>query len=101
MTRSIRLSQLMIRFGLAVFFFWVGVDKFFDPAGIQLVYFAGVFEVLVGLSFVTGVFLRVFALVGILLLAVNAVSSGLSINTARDVGLAGGLLALTLWPERM
>jgi len=90
----------MIRLGLAIFFFWVGADKFFQPAGAQLAYLVGVFEVLVGLSFVTGVFMRVFALVGIVLLAVNAVSSGSTEYLSRDFGLIGGLIALTIWTER-
>ena len=101
MTLSIRVSQWALRSGLAAGFFWLGVSIFINGSTTQLNYLIGVFEVLVGLSFVTGVFMRIFALLASIFLVVSGVSLGLSELIVRDVGLIGGLLALALWPERI
>ena len=81
-------SLWVLRLGLATVFFWFGIDKFLHGSS----WLIGVFEVLIGLSLVTGIFMSVFAVVGIVLLALQF--------TVRDAGLIGGLLALILWQER-
>lgn len=122
MTRSVRYSQLALRIGLAAVFLWFGIDKFLHPlywvhawvppwvvpmvikvglTTVQFVYLLGVFEVLVGLSFLTGVFIRMFAFLALLFLVLIAVTTGLTEITVRDVGLIGGLVSLAIWPERM
>lgn len=121
MTFSVKYSQLVLRIGLAVVFFWFGGDKFFHPdywlsawipswtlalaakLGIganQFVYLNGVFEVLIGLSLLSGVFMRFFAALGMAFLIGIFIFIGVSEITVRDAGLLGGLLALFLWPER-
>ena len=66
----------------------------------QFVYLNGVFEILIGLSLLSGVFLRLFTALGIVFLIGIFVFIGVSEITVRDFGLMGGLLALFLWPER-
>lgn len=72
----------------------------FGVGGVQFVYLNGVFEVLVGLSLVTGVFARVFCLLGALFLLLVIVFMGINEVSIRDIGLMGGLLAVCFWPER-
>ncbi len=121
MSRSTRLSYLFLRLGLAAVFFWFGGDKFFHPTywlnawipdwvvalggyigidSIPLVYLNGVFDVLIGLSLVTGVFIRFFSFLGAVILLGIFVFIGPSEITIRDIGLIGGLVAIFLWPER-
>lgn len=104
---STKYSYLVLRCGLAIVFFWFGLDAFFHPASwlhvwlsnLQSAYIIGIFEVLIGLSLITGVFMRLFALVGIALLIAAGASAGLNEVTVRNAGLVGGLLAIVLWPE--
>jgi len=117
---SAKYSYLAIRIGLAVVFFWFGIDKFFHPlywlnawvppwivplaakfgvTAAQIIYINGVFEVLIGLSLVTGVFMRFFALVGIVFLVAIALTARVAEITIRDIGLVGSLFAIVLWPE--
>lgn len=121
MIYSTRYASLALRLGLAAVFFWFGVDKFFHPAywlnawvppwavellgkfgvtGTQFIYLNGVFETLIGLSLLTGVFTRFFSLLGILFLTSVLFMVGLSEITIRDLGLIGGLASVFLWPER-
>lgn len=118
---SIKYSKLAIRLGLAFVFFWFGIDKFFHPSywinawipewtlalvahlgigAMQFTYLNGVFEVLIGLSLVSGVFLRIFSLLGVLFLLAVMIFVGFSEITVRDIGLLGGLISLLVWPER-
>ena len=117
---STKYSGWVLRIGLAVVFFWFGIDKFFHPdywlnawvpqwvvpfaarfgvTAVQLIYINGIFEVLIGLSLLTGVFMRFFSLLGVLFLLAIMVFIGLNEITVRDVGLMGGLLAIVVWPE--
>ena len=121
MIYATKYSYLALRIGLAIVFFWFGIDKFFHPtywqnawvpvwvitflakfgvSAIQFIFLNGVFEVLVGLSLVTGVFSKIFSLLGMLFLISIFVFVGISEITVRDFGLLGGLLAVFLWPER-
>ncbi|HUO75918.1 MAG TPA: DoxX family protein [Candidatus Paceibacterota bacterium] len=118
---SVRYSQFVIRIGLAAVFVWFGVDKFIHPqywldarvpqavqtfaASIRiqprdLINLIGLFEVLVALSLVTGYFMRYFAVVACAFLLANFVFNGIHLETVRDLGLIGGLVALVIWPER-
>lgn len=121
MLTSLRYSQLMIRIGLAVVFFWFGIDKFIRPeywvtawvpgniisllgqvglSGKDFIYLNAIFEILVGTSLISGMFMRLFSLLGAVFLVAVAVIHGLDVVIVRDVGLVGGLLALVFWPKR-
>lgn len=114
-------SNLAIRIGLAVVFLWFGVGKFINPgywlnawvphtvmallpkfrlSGMDFVYLNGIFEVLIGLSLISGLGLRFFAFLGIIFLFLVLLFNGVSEVTIRDVGLMGGLLSLLFWPVR-
>ncbi len=118
---STKYSYLVLRIGLAAVFFWFGIDKFFHPvywlnawvpaglvgflikfgvSGVQFVYLQGVFEVLIGLSLVTKVFIKFFSLVGVIFLIVVIAVIGFDEIAVRDIGLIGALLSVFLWPER-
>lgn len=118
---SVRYSQLAVRIGLAAVFLWFGVDKFIHPqywldawvpqsvqmfaegmhvAPRDLINLIGIFEVLVSLSLVTGFFVRYFAFAACAFLLTNFGFNGIHIETVRDLGLFGGLVALVIWPER-
>jgi len=121
MIQSLKLAQLMIRLGLALVFFWFGIDKFIHPSywmnawlpnaiasgveGIGLtaqnfVYLVAIIEVLVGTSLVSTLLMRWFAVVGIVLLAMVMPFQGFSPIFIRDLGLISALLAIIFWPER-
>lgn len=120
MFSSSRFSYLVLRLGLAAVFLWFGIDKMFHPAywlnawmpkqvieilsgfnvsGIQFIYFNGIFEILVGLSLVTGVFTKFFSVLAVFFLAGVLFFVGISEITIRDFGLIGGFLAIILWPN--
>lgn len=120
MFTSSRHSYLALRLGLAVVFLWFGVDKILQPAfwlnawvpqgvqafftkfnlnGLQFIYLNGIFEILVGLSLVTGVFARFFSILAIIFLLSSMFFVGISEVTVRDFGLLGGFLAIVLWPN--
>lgn len=117
-----RYAQLAIRLGLALVFLVFGLDKFRSEEA-QLASWAdwvprwfatliggqvkafisvlGVFEVLVGLSFLTGYLLSWAALLSSLFLLATVLlsTSGIFVGsldqfTIRDIGLLGGTLAL-------
>jgi len=67
---------------------------------IQFTYLNGIFEVVVGLSLLTGVFSRMFAFLATLFLCTVILFIGFNEVIVRDVGLIGGLMAIALWPER-
>jgi len=121
MVNSTRYSFLALRIGLAIVFLWFGIDKFFHPdywlgtwmpewilnvvgvVGIsasQLIYVVGIFEILIALSMVTSVFMRIFSLLGMIILLIVFVSSGFENVLVRDLGLVCALLAVVLWPEK-
>ena len=120
MFSSSRYSYLALRLGLAAVFLWFGIDKMFQPAywlnawvpqgiqsliegfsltGLQFIYLNGIFEILVGLSMVTGVFMKFFSASAIIFLIGVLVFVGISEVTVRDFGLIGGFVAVVLWPN--
>ena len=121
MFRSYHVAHLTLRIALAVVFLWFGADKFIDPeywlnawvpqgvvdavarigmSGRDLVFLNGLFEILVAVSLVSGYFIRIFASAAILFLIIVTSMHGFNEVLVRDIGLAGGLLALAVWPER-
>lgn len=121
MLKSLKLSHFLIRIGLAAVFLWFGIDKFFHPIywinawipkwliqnaiyfkinETSLVYLFGVFEILVGVSLVSGVFMRFFSFLAILFLVTISIIYGFNEVIIRDLGLIGGFLSLLFWPSK-
>src|SRR3989344_7789324 len=120
MWQSLRISHLVLRLGLAIVFLYFGIDKFFHPTywlnawfppflislstSIHLsvnyfVYSMGFFELLVGISLISNMFVDFFTLLATISLDGILLFHGINENLIRDVGLIGGLLALTFWPK--
>lgn len=119
---SLHAPHIALRVGLAAVFMWFGVDKFISPDAwlfwvpdsvqslVQaigmtprdFIFLNGIFEVLVAVSLLSGYFIRIFAsLAALFVIVVVAVHiTGPTETIVRDVGLAGALIALALWPER-
>ena len=121
MFQSLKYSNLVIRISLAIVFFWFGVDKFFHPdywvnawvpqsvslfaanfkiRPIDIIYVSGVFEILVGTSLVTNIFVQFFSSLAILFLAGIMFFLGFSEILVRDIGLMGAFLSLVFWPRQ-
>src|SRR3989344_3495687 len=115
MIQSLKYSNLALRLSLAIVFFWFGIDKFFHPdywinawiprsvalfaenfrlKPIDIVYVVAVFEVLVGISLVTNIFIVVFSILGLLFMGSIMLFNGFSEILVRDIGLMGMLLSL-------
>jgi uncharacterized membrane protein YphA (DoxX/SURF4 family) len=83
-----RLSQMILRIGLALVFLWSGIDMVIEPrhwiaSGMPFTLFSvnaivliGLFKVLVAISLVTGFFIGLFASVASLFLAAVFIMSG-------------------------
>lgn len=105
---------------MAAVFLWFGVDKIFHPAywlnawlpqsvvtfvahfglsGIQLIYINAVFEILVGLSLITGIFTKVFSFLAIVFLIIVLATNRVTEVTVRDLAIIGGFVAVLLWPD--
>ncbi|MFN3477509.1 MAG: DoxX family membrane protein [Candidatus Methylomirabilales bacterium] len=118
-------AQLVLRIGLALVFLIFGADKWrgeevwiapwtdWVPAWFAkllpvspraFMYPLGAFEILVGLSFLTGYLLPWTALLASLFLLLVVVFGGFDQFTIRDIGLLGGTTSLFLagwrWKER-
>src|SRR5438132_5631480 len=121
MWQSVKLSHTILRISLAAVFFWFGLDKFFHPeywlnawipnfiinavswthlSSSVVVYFFGVFELLVAISLITNMFINAFSLLAAIFLILITIINGLNEVLVRDVGLIGGLLALACWPNK-
>ena len=121
MFQSLRYSNLFLRLGLAAVFIWFGVDKFLNPqywlsawipqsalsvasrvgvSGMDVVYASGVFELLVGASVLSNIFIKIFSVLALIFLVAVLLTFGISEVIIRDVGLMGGFLSLLFWPER-
>jgi uncharacterized membrane protein YphA (DoxX/SURF4 family) len=121
MLQSLKLSNLIIRVGLALVFLWFGIDKFFHPdywinawlpqiivdmvtrtgmSAKDFMYLIGIFELLVAISMLTNVFARHFAFLAVVFLLSLLAFHGLKEVIIRDVGLIGGFLAIIFWPTR-
>jgi len=120
MFQSLRYSNLFLRLGLAAVFIWFGVDKFLHPeywlsawipqsvllvasrvgiSGMDVVYASGVFELLVGASVLSNIFIKIFSVLALIFLVVVLFTFGINEVIIRDVGLMGGFLSLLFWPE--
>src|SRR3989338_6074562 len=124
MFSSLRYAHIFIRVGFAILFAWFGIHKLLIPeywtnnwmpdwlissvsnigiSGNQIVYLIGIFEILVALSLLTGVFLNTFAVLAILFLAGNIVAQWdfRSFNEIiiRDIVLIATLVGLLMWPN--
>jgi uncharacterized membrane protein YphA (DoxX/SURF4 family) len=120
MWQSLRISNLILRLSLAGVFLWFGIDKFFHPmdwinawvpssvvdvASIfhisdhAIVYGIGVVELLIGISMISNMFVDFFALIAVILLVITSLFHGSNEILVRDLGIAGGLLALVFWPH--
>ena len=121
---SLRFSNMLLKIGIAAVFIWFGIHKFINPeywvntwipqwlpgildnfglTPLNLVYINGIFQILVGLSFLTGVAIRLFALLASIFVVFTIFAFGLggfSEMVVRNIGLLGGLLAILFWPER-
>ncbi|MEK7151627.1 MAG: DoxX family membrane protein [Patescibacteria group bacterium] len=120
MFTSSKFSYLVLRLGLAVVFLWFGIDKIFHPVywlnawvpdsieslilrfniGLtEFVYLNGIFEMLVGLSLITGIFIRALSILAIIFLINVVIFVGISEVTIRDVAIIGGFISVVLWPN--
>ena len=118
---SLKYSNLFLRLGLAAVFIWFGVDKFLNPqywlsawipqsaisiaenlgiSGMDMVYISGVFELLVGASVLSNIFIKIFSVLALIFLVTVLFTFGISEVLVRDVGLIGGFLSLLFWPDR-
>ncbi len=121
MFQSHRYSHLVLRGGLAISFLWMGIQKFIVPhtwggAGLPLwvehgativgmsadnvFVLLGIVEVLIATSLAAGFFERWFAVIGVVLLLAALLAGGHPEAAAHEIGILGGLLALTVWPQR-
>jgi len=115
---------MLLKIGIAAVFMWFGIHKFISPeywvnawipvwlpgfleyfslTPINFIYISGIFQILVGLSFLTNVGTRIFALLAsvfLLLVIIIFGFNGFNEIIVRDIGLLGGLLAIMFWPER-
>ena len=105
---------LILRLGLGLTFVWVGIDMFrhpeawvgFVPTTIPLglsrqatLQLSALFDIAIGLLFLTNNFARITALVASLHLVGIIAIHGLDAVIVRDVGLLGASLALLFWPH--
>ena len=121
MYQSLKYSNLVLRLSLAIVFFWFGIDKFLHPdywvnawvpqsialfaenfkiRPIDIIYISGVFEVLVGISLATDIFIIFFSFAGLIFMGSIMLFSGFSEVLVRDVGLMGMFLSLIFWPKQ-
>ena len=120
MIQSLKYSNLALRLSLAIVFFWFGIDKFFHPdywvnawvpqsislfaenfkmRQIDIIYISGVFEILVGTSLVTNIFIVFFSMLSLAFLGSIMFFNGFSEVLVRDIGLMGMFLSLIFWPK--
>ncbi|HEY4474737.1 MAG TPA: DoxX family membrane protein [Candidatus Paceibacterota bacterium] len=120
MIQSLKYSNLALRLSLAIVFFWFGIDKFFRPdywvnawvpqsvslfaenfkmRPIDIIYISGVFEILVGTSLVTNIFIVFFSMLSLAFLGSIMFFNGFSEVLVRDIGLMGMFLSLIFWPK--
>ncbi len=121
MFQSYQYSHLLLRCGIAFVFFWLGVEKFMQPAtwvgssvphwiqaatatvgmsAANVFVLTGIFQILIATSLATAFFEQWFAPAGVFFLVCSLFAADISQTTAYDVGLIACLLALLLWPQR-
>lgn len=64
------------------------------------IYFQGVFETAIGLSFLVNIFIKLFAFLSVVFLILVLLTIGFNEITVRDLGLLGAALSLLFWPRR-
>lgn len=106
-------ASSILRVGLGVTFLWVAVFIFKSPEGWgtfiqpwaarllfipigQLMIGVAVFDAVVGIMLLIDEWVWIFALLGVLHLAVVLTVSGITEVTVRDMGLLTGILALSI-----
>lgn len=121
MPQSLRYSYGVLRIGLCIVFLWFGLDALIHPqywlalwipsyaqGGLNALHVSvrdgmnllGIVEVLIGLSLLTGFFVRFFAVVGAIMLGTIFLVHGLHVALVWHLGIVGALISLSLWPER-
>ena len=117
---SLKYSNIFLRAGLALVFFWFGIDKFIHPdywlnawvpekiidfisnlnlRGGELIFLSGIFEIAVAISLLTDIFAGTFSFLAALFLAGIFIFNGINEVLIRDLGLIGGLLSVFFWPR--
>jgi uncharacterized membrane protein YphA (DoxX/SURF4 family) len=106
-------ALLVLRIGLGITFIWIGTLIVQDPAGWAglirsdvsgfmigdptiTMRATGIFDILLGLMFIFGVWLWLMGLIGAIHMLIVIATIYLGDSTARDVGILGGCLAVTL-----
>ncbi len=104
----------ILRLGLAVVFLYFGVsqildqsmwiylvpDRFFifyihEVLKSKLVFINGIFDLIIALSLISGIFIRIFSILGFIhLLSITIFSLGFEPSGIRDLGLAFAMLSL-------
>jgi uncharacterized membrane protein YphA (DoxX/SURF4 family) len=106
-------AALIMRFGLAFVFGWMGIDKFIHlsawygwiPSWLAFVpqdaflYAVGAIEVILAVLLIGGRFVRFAAIVCAVLMAGVVFSFGINDITVRDIGLIALALAIAMTPE--
>lgn len=121
MFTSAKYSFWFLKISLAAVFLWFGIDKFihqiywlnawvpagflaflakFNMDGNQFIFLQGIFEVLVGISLLSGVLIKLFSFLAIIFLVFVFFVAPLNEVIIRDIGLIGGFLAILFWPNR-
>ena len=108
------LGIYILRFGLSIVFLYFGIsqildqskwiylvpDKFFnfyinEVLKSKLVFVNGIFDVIIALSLLSGIFLKIFSILGFIhLVSITIFSLGFTPSGIRDLGLAFAVLAL-------
>jgi uncharacterized membrane protein YphA (DoxX/SURF4 family) len=104
----------ILRLGLAIVFLYFGIsqildqsrwiylvpDRFFifyihEVLKSKLVFINGIFDLIIALSLISGIFIRIFSILGFIhLLSITIFSLGFEPSGIRDLGLAFAMLSL-------
>lgn len=97
---------------MALVFLWSGIDMLIEPRhwvasgmpfavlSVNVIFFLGLFKVLVATSLATGFFIGPFASVAAAFLGIVFLMGGPNEALAQELGLIAGLVSLALWPRR-
>ena len=108
------LGIYILRFGLSIVFLYFGIsqildqskwiylvpDRFFnlyinEVLKSKIVFVNGIFDLVVALSLISGIFLKIFSILGFIhLISITIFSLGFTPSGIRDLGLAFAVLAL-------
>jgi len=108
------LGIYILRLGLSIVFLYFGIfqildqsrwiylipDKFFnfyinEVLKSKLVFVNGIFDVIIALSLISGIFLKIFSILGFIhIVSITIFSLGFTPSGIRDLGLAFAILAL-------